>query len=70
MKLLMISGVAALALVAAATTMPRSHPLSVSSTSAAGMPAMQEIQKAAQQGQLAAADFEDRSLVFPRDSQR
>jgi hypothetical protein len=70
MKLLMISGVAALALVAAATTVPRSHPLSVSSTSATGMPAVREIQTTAQQSQLPVADYEDRSLVFPRESQR
>lgn len=70
MKLLMISGLTALALFVAATSMPRSHPSSSGRTSVAGMPAMQEIQKAPQQGHLPVEDFEDRSLVFPRETRR
>ncbi|OAF14912.1 hypothetical protein AYJ54_40770 [Bradyrhizobium centrolobii] len=64
MKLLMISGLTAIAVLAAATNMPRSHP----SSSVAGMPAMQEMHKA-QQGKLPVDDFEDRSLVYPRGVQ-
>jgi hypothetical protein len=66
MKLLMISGLTVLALVAVATSMPRSHPLSAGHTSVA----VQELQKLAQHSRLAVEDFEDRSLVFPRGTQR
>ncbi|WLA79907.1 hypothetical protein [Bradyrhizobium elkanii] len=64
MKLLMIAGLTALALVVAATNVPRSHPSSVSRTSVAGMPTVQE------QDKLPVEDFEDRSLVFPRGAQQ
>ncbi|WFU30098.1 hypothetical protein QA635_26290 [Bradyrhizobium brasilense] len=64
MKLLMIAGLTALALFLAATNVPRSHPSSVSHTSVAGMPAVQE------QDKLPVEDFEDRSLVFPRGTQQ
>ncbi|BBC01111.1 hypothetical protein ABIF38_007466 [Bradyrhizobium japonicum] len=64
MKLLMIAGLTALALVVAATNVPRSHPSSVSHTSVAGMPTVQE------QDKLPVEDFEDRSLVFPRGAQQ
>ncbi|WFU69724.1 hypothetical protein [Bradyrhizobium sp. CB2312] len=70
MKLLMISGLTALALFLAATSIPRAHPPSVSHTSAAEMPTVQEMQKMAQQSKLPVEDFEDRSLVFPRGTQR
>jgi hypothetical protein len=68
MKLLMISGLTALALFLAATNMPRSHP--GGSAPVTGMPAVQEMQKVAQPGKLPIEDFEDRSLVFPRGTQR
>ncbi|MCP3466597.1 hypothetical protein [Bradyrhizobium sp. CCGUVB23] len=64
MKFLMISGLTALALFLAATSIPRAHPPSVSHTSVA------EMQKVPQQSKLPVEDFEDRSLVFPRESQR
>ena len=70
MKLLMISGLTALAVFVAATTMLRSHPSLMSHTSVAGMPTAQEMQKLAQQSKLPAEDFEDRSLVFPRGAQQ
>jgi len=69
MKLLTIAGLAALALVVAATSMPRAHPPSPSRTADAGLPAVQEMQKVAQQSKLPDEDFEDRSLVFPRGTQ-
>ncbi|OAF19332.1 MULTISPECIES: hypothetical protein [Bradyrhizobium] len=68
MKLLMISGLTALAVIVGATNMLRSHPSSENRASVAGMPAMREMHKA-QQGRLAVEDFEDRSLVFPRGAQ-
>ncbi|MGL3214997.1 hypothetical protein [Bradyrhizobium sp. BR 1433] len=64
MKLLMIAGLTALALFLAATNVPRSHPSSVSHTSVAGMPVVQE------QDKLPVEDFDDRSLVFPRGTQQ
>ncbi|WP_084801462.1 hypothetical protein [Bradyrhizobium sp. Ec3.3] len=70
MKLLMISGLTALALVLAATSIPRAHPPSVTHTSVAEMSTVQEMQKVPQQSKLPVEDFEDRSLVFPRESQR
>jgi hypothetical protein len=70
MKLLMISGLTALALFLAATSIPRAHPPSVSRTSVAEMPVVQEMQKVAQQSKLPVEDFEDQSLVFPRGTQR
>ncbi len=70
MKLLMISGLTALALFAAATSVPRAHPPSAAHTVGVGLPSLQEMHKAAQQSKLAVEDFEDRSLVFPRETQR
>ncbi|MCS3448418.1 MULTISPECIES: hypothetical protein [Bradyrhizobium] len=64
MKLLMIAGLTALALVVAATNVPRSHPSSVSRAPVAGMPTVQD------QDKLPVEDFEDRSLVFPRGAQQ
>lgn len=67
MKLLMISGLAALAVFVAAANMS-SHPLPASRTSVAGMPPLQEMQ--AQRNKLPVEDFADRSLVFPRGTQQ
>ncbi|MBB4371098.1 hypothetical protein GGD63_003895 [Bradyrhizobium sp. cir1] len=68
MKLLMISALAALTVVMAATNM-RLHPLPVKSTPGVGMPSLQEMQMKAQQGRLPAQEFTDRSLVFPGGTQ-
>ncbi|MBR0786337.1 hypothetical protein [Bradyrhizobium iriomotense] len=70
MKLLMISVLAALTAVVAAENMLRSHPLPVNSTSRAGMPSVQEMQRQAQQRGLPVQDFADRSLVFPGGTQQ
>ncbi|MCP3370645.1 hypothetical protein [Bradyrhizobium cajani] len=70
MKLLMISGLAVLTVFVAATNMQRSHPVSASRTSEAGMLPVQEMQRQAQQSRLPADDFADRSLVFPRGTQQ
>ncbi|MHC2625486.1 hypothetical protein ACVIW2_007518 [Bradyrhizobium huanghuaihaiense] len=69
MKLLMISALAALTAVVAASNMPRLHPLPVNSTTGAGMPSVQEMQRQAQQGGLPVQEFADRSLVFPGGTQ-
>lgn len=70
MKLLMISGLIALALFLAATSIPRAHPPLVNRASVAEMPIVQDMQRAAQQSKLPVEDFEDQSLVFPRGAQR
>lgn len=65
----MISVLAAIALLAGATGLLRSRLLSTS-VETTGMPTMQELQSSANVDRLAAEDFEDRSLVFPRETRR
>jgi len=65
----MISIVTFVALLAAAAEMRRPHSLSANGETA-GMPASQELQHAAGAGKLSAEDFDDRSLVFPRETKR
>ncbi|QOZ68229.1 hypothetical protein [Bradyrhizobium arachidis] len=65
MKLLMISGLAGLAVFVAAANMA-SHPLPAGRTSVAGMPPLQGMQM--QRNKLPVEDFADRSLVFPRET--
>jgi hypothetical protein len=62
-KSLMISGLAAIALLAAATTMLRSH--SPSSDRPAGM-TLQELRAAAGANKLPVENFEDMSLVYSK----
>jgi hypothetical protein len=69
MKILMISGLAALAVLTAATSMPRSRQSTEGSAVGTQMPATQ-LQQAVRPNELPVQDFEDRSLVFPRESQR
>jgi hypothetical protein len=71
MKLLMISGFAAVALVAAATTMPRSHSPSIDRpVGLAGMMSLQEFHTGAGVNKLPIEDFEDQSLVFSTVTKR
>jgi hypothetical protein len=65
MKILMISAVAAIALLAGTAGILRSplHPVGT-----AGMPTMQELHGSANVDKLLAEDFEDRSLVFSRET--
>ncbi|MGX1320085.1 hypothetical protein AB7M17_003538 [Bradyrhizobium sp. USDA 377] len=70
MKFLMISALAVLTVVVAATNMLRSHPLPASRTSTAGMPPVQEMQRQAHQRGLPVQDLADRSLVFPGGTQQ
>jgi len=62
MKLLMISAFAAISLLAAATTMLRSH--SPSTNHLVGMPSLQELQSTADVNKLQVEEFEDQSLVY------
>ena len=65
MKLFVITALAVVALLAGVTGgMLRTHSVS---TRTAGMPLMQDLQHAAGGDRLPVEDFEDRSLVFPRE---
>lgn len=72
MKLLIIvSFIAAVGLLAAVTGIPRSH--SGSTVGRAGTtrtPTLHEMQSSSLASKLPAEDFDDRSLVFPRESKR
>ncbi len=68
MKQLMISAFAAIALIAAATTLLRSH--SPSAVSAAGMMSVQEPNTAAGVNKLPIENFEDMSLVYSTATKR
>ena len=64
MKRLMISAVAAIALLAAATSMLRSHAPSLGQR--AGMMSLQELHKATDVNKLPIEDVDDQSLVFSK----
>jgi hypothetical protein len=69
MRRLMISAFAAVALLAAATNMMRSHSSSTDGPVAtAGMPSLQELQSAADVNKLPTGEFEDRSLVYSTET--
>ena len=69
MKRLMISAFAAVALLAAATNMLRSHPPSTDRlVGTVGMPSLQELQSAADVNKLPTGEFEDRSLVYSTET--
>ena len=71
MKRLIISALAAVTLLATATSMLRSHSFSTNSLfETAPMPTLQELQRAASEKKLPAEDFDDRSLVYPRETKR
>jgi hypothetical protein len=69
MKLLIISSVAALSLLAAVSGIHQSRLLSAPVETAA-MPTMQELHIAAGVDKLPVEDFEDRSLVYPREAKQ
>lgn len=67
MKRLMISAFAAVALLAAATTMLRSHTPSVDRpVGYSGSMSLQELQTAAAVNKLPIEEFEDQSLVYSK----
>jgi hypothetical protein len=69
MKRTIFSAFAVVALLVAATTMLRSHSLSIAHTvGAAGMPSLQELQSAADVSKLPTGEFEDRSLVYSTET--
>ena len=70
MKLLMISALAAVTLLAAATNI-RPHPPSIDSpVGPAGMMSLQELHAAAGVNKLPIEDFEDQSLVYSTVTKR
>jgi hypothetical protein len=69
MKILMISALAVAALLAGTAGILRSH-LHPTNVGTAVMPTMQELHGSAHIDKLPAEDFEDRSLVHPRETVR
>lgn len=68
MTRLMTSVLALVALLAAATTLLRSYsPTTNGAVGMAGTPTLQELQSAAGTDKLRVENFEDRSLVYPRE---
>ena len=69
--LITIFFIAALGLLAAVTGMPRSHSLStVGLAGAGGASTLQDMQSGRSAEKLPVDEFDDRSLVFPRESRR
>jgi hypothetical protein len=69
MKRQMISALATIALVVAATAMLRSHSTELPAGTAA-MPSLQELHTVAGVNKLPNEDFEDMSLVYPTKTKR
>jgi hypothetical protein len=69
MKRQMISALATIALVVAATAMLRSRSTELPAATAA-MPSLQELHTVAGVNKLASEDFEDMSLVYPTKTKR
>jgi hypothetical protein len=67
MKHLMIYAFAAIALLATATNMLRSHSPSTDGL-VSNMPSLQELQSAADVNKLPTEEFEDRSLVYSTET--
>ena len=71
MKGLMVAVITAFALLAAVLGIPRSHSVpAVGRTDLASSSTLQELQGARSAAKLPAEDFDDRSLVFPRETTR
>jgi len=69
--LVIISFIAAVGLLAAVTGIPRSHSgLTIGRAGTAGMSTLQDMQSGRSANKLPAEDFDDRSLVFPRETKR
>jgi hypothetical protein len=60
--------IAAMVAIGAATGILKSHPFSHFGKS--DMPPIQELQSSRESGKLPVQEFEDRSLVFPRETSR
>ena len=65
MQRLMISAIAALAVLATTITLLWSHPSTKLSAGTAAMPSLQELHTAANVNNLSNQEIEDQSLIFP-----
>ena len=69
--LIIIFFIAAVGLLAAVTGIPRSHSIStVGRAGTSSMSTLQDMQSGRRADKLPVDDFDDRSLVFPRESKR
>jgi hypothetical protein len=69
--LIIISFIAAVGLLAAVTGIPRSHSITtVGRAGTASSLTLQDMQSGRSADKLPVDDFDDRSLVFPRESKR
>jgi hypothetical protein len=68
---IIISFIAAVSLLAAVTGIPRSHSIStIGRAGTASSSTLEELQSGRSADKLPIDDFDDRSLVFPRESKR
>jgi hypothetical protein len=71
MKLLIMSLIAAAGLLVAVTSIPRSYTVSTIGRAGTGsMSTLQDMQTGQSAKKLPVDEFDDRSLVFPRESKR
>jgi len=69
--LIIVSFIAAIGLLAVVTGIPRSHSIStIGRAGTSGASTLQDMQSGRSADKLPMEDFEDRSLVFPRESKR
>jgi hypothetical protein len=69
--LIIIFFIAAVGLIAAVTSVPRSHSIStVGRAGTSSTSTLQDMQSGRSADKLPVDDFDDRSLVFPRESKR
>jgi hypothetical protein len=69
--LIIVVSIAAVGLLAAVTSIPRSHSIStVGRAGTGGALTLQNMQSGRSAEELPLDDFDDRSLVFPRESKR
>ena len=70
MKLLIISVIAAFGVLVVATGIPRTRSLSTIGRAGTGTTSTLQEMQSARSDRLPIEDFDDRSLVFPRESKR
>jgi hypothetical protein len=70
MKLLIISVVAAVGLLVAVTSIPRTHSVVAIGLAGTTSPSTLQDMQSTRSDKLLVEDFEDRSLVFPREAKR
>jgi hypothetical protein len=70
MKLLVASVIAAVGLLVAVTSIPRSHSVSTIGRAGTGSTSTLQEMQSARGGKLPVEYFEDRSLVYPRETKR